>query len=442
MSLIKKAFLYICMSVTYAFMGTVQAGAEQLSQQEITDTIRSINAVLESKYVFPDQAKKISKHLNKKHRKGAYNKLKNSMLFAEQIQQDIHTVVNDSHLIFVYNPEHADSLMKKQDEQSESWDIQTQSDGMERFNYGFQSVQILNGNIGYLKLDGFYDTEHAAETAVAAMNYLSRSDAIIFDLRQNDGGSWEMVQLISSYLFHPAPVHLGGFYWRPEDQHTQHWTLPHVPGRRNPEAEVLILTSASTHSAAEEFAYNLKHLKRATVIGETTAGGAHPGGFVAVNNRFVLFVPLGRSVNPITQTNWEGVGVIPHRQVPASDALDVAKLRALEKLAAKHPDERGDLYRWFLISEKAKANPVKLSQETLKTYAGTYGPRKLLVAGDEIFYQRANGPKLLLNPLQKDMFELAVDNSFRIKIISENGVVTAMQGLFDNGYKDQFSKEQ
>lgn len=432
----------LCLLCLIANLFATAAFAEEPSftNTEINESIDSITNILKSNYVYPEKAEKLSKYLNKNHRKGKYKGINNEMEFAQQIQQDLLSVINDTHLIFEFNPEHAALLKADNETTNDSNDIKTVSPEMQRFNFGFQSMQIMNGNIGYLKLNGFYDTDHASNTAVAAMNYLSHADAIIFDLRQNSGGSFEMVQLLSSYLFDSKPVHLSGFYWRPDDKHTQNWTLPHVPGKRNPEAEVIILTSAGTHSAAEEFSYNLKHLKRATVIGETTMGGAHPGKFMPVNDRFVLFVPYGRSTNPITNTNWEGVGVIPDIEVNAADALAVAKINALEKLSSKNPDENGDLYRWFLVSENARLNPLKLSNKQLQAYAGTYGPRTLLVEANNIYYQREGGPKLLLNALQEDLFELAVDNSFRMKIIKEDGVVIALQGLFDNGYKDQFAK--
>ena len=425
----------------FSLMGHAQNDKTQLTNTEISQTIESTAELLHNNYVYPDKAKKIAKHLKKNLKRGAYKKLTDPMLLAEKIQQDIVSVVDDTHLIFEFNPEFVTHLRQDDSKLENSWSIETQAPDMHRFNYGFESVKMLEGNIGYIKINSFFDTEFASETATAAMNFLSNSDAIIFDLRQNSGGNWRMVQLISSYLFETIPVHLSGFYWRPEDKHTQNWTLPYVPGKRNPNAEVFILTSANTHSAAEEFTYNLKHLKRATVIGEVTMGGAHPGIFKPVNDQFALFLPIGKSTNPITNTNWEGTGVIPHTEIPATDALAVAKVEALQKLSDKHPDQLGELYRWYLVSEKAKMHPVDLDQATLESYAGTYGPRTLLVENGQIYYQRQGGPRLLLNALENDLFELAADNSFRMRIIKEGNKVTALQGVFDNGFKDIFSKQ-
>ena len=117
--------------------------------------------------------------------------------------------------------------------------------------------------------------------------------------------------------------------------------LPYVPGtavrRQEP---VYVLTSSRTFSGGEEFAYNLKNLKRATLIGETTGGGAHPGDGVNVQRPLRIGVPFGRAINPITKTNWEGTGVEPDVKVPAAKALATAHLMALEKRAASVTDPR------------------------------------------------------------------------------------------------------
>lgn len=430
-----------CLWLMIAPLVPAEESTPTLKNNDIEAVVHTAADLLESKYVYPEQGKKISQELKSKVKKGQYKKFKDPMALAERIQKDIRAVVDDTHLMFEFNPEYAAHILAQSKEAGDPSAQAAALEAMQKQNFGFQMVKILPGNLGYLKLDGFHDTEHAAETATAAMNFLSHTDAIIFDLRQNGGGSWKMIQLLSSYLFDPEPVHLSGFYWRPEDKHTQNWTLPYVPGQRNPDAKVYVLTSANTHSAAEEFSYNLKHLKRATIIGETTMGGAHPGDFEVINETFILFVPYGRSTNPITKTNWEGVGVIPHIETKAADALATAQVDALTQLAEENPGSEGDLYRWYLVSEKAKLNPVTLDAPTLQSYAGTYGPRKLVVEGDHIYYQRGSGPKMALNALEEDLFELAADNSFRMKIIKEGDTVTALQGLFDNGFKDQFSKE-
>ncbi len=433
--------LWLMLIMTYSLIGFAQETPQELSKNEVDEFIDSLTHLLNTNYVYPEQAKKMSALITKKHKQGKYRKIKDVFKFSETIQQDLRTVFNDKHLSINYNPEEVVWLRNQANETSDTTTDANILKQRQQFNFGFETIQILKGNIGYLKLDGFSDTDHASETAIAAMTFLSHTDALIFDLRKNGGGSPKMIQLISSYLFGQEPIHLSGFYWRPTDTYTQNWTLPYVPGKRSPDTDVYILTSSDTFSAAEEFSYNLKHLNRATIIGEITGGGAHPGGPKAINDRFTVWLPTGRSTNPITHTNWEGVGVIPHIEVSADQALGVAKSKALEKLSEKHPDETGFLYRWYLVSEQAVLNPVTIDPITLQSYAGSYGPRTLIVENNQLYYQRENGAKLLLNPLGVDLFELAENNSFRLKIVKQDNQVTGLQGLYDNGFTDLHTKQ-
>jgi C-terminal processing protease CtpA/Prc len=140
-----------------------------------------------------------------------------------------------------------------------------------------------------------------------------------------------MIALISSYLF-DQPTHLNDIFNRKEDSTTQYWTLPFVPGVRLPDIPAFVLTSKNTFSGAEEFSYNLKNLKRATIIGETTGGGAHPVMRRPIDDRFVIGVPFARAINPISKTNWEGTGVEPDVPTKASEALDIAAKLAASKI--------------------------------------------------------------------------------------------------------------
>jgi C-terminal processing protease CtpA/Prc len=179
-------------------------------------------------------------------------------------------------------------------------------------------------------------------------------------LRPGDGDS-AMVTLISSYLFGPGTVHLNDLYWREGDSTHQWWTLPHVPGKRYAGKDVYVLTSKRTFSAAEEFTYNLKNLKRATIIGETTGGGAHPGGTRRVNDHFFVWVPSGRAINPYSKTNWEGTGVKPDVEISAEQALKTAHVMALKNRLEAETDEqfKRNLQRALETVEKELAEAKK-----------------------------------------------------------------------------------
>lgn len=202
---------------------------------------------------------------------------------------------------------------------------------MQEANCGFERLERLSGNVGYLKFNFFADPEICGATAVAAMNFLANADAVIFDLRENSGDP-KMVALIATYLF-AKPTHLNDLWERKSGETQQYWTLPYVPGKRLSNIPAFVLTSHRTFSGGEEFSNDLKVLKRATLVGEVTGGGAHPVAGHRIDDRFTIGVPFARAINPTTKTDWEGVGVEPDVKVPAADALSTAQALAAKELA-------------------------------------------------------------------------------------------------------------
>jgi len=112
-----------------------------------------------------------------------------------------------------------------------------------------------------------------------------------------------------------------------------------VPGTRLPKSAAYVLTSNRTFSGGEEFTNDLKTQKRATIVGETTGGGAHPVGGHRIDDHFTIGVPFARAINPITKTDWEGTGVAPDVSVKASDALETAEKLAAEKIESNRKAE-------------------------------------------------------------------------------------------------------
>jgi retinol-binding protein 3 len=275
-------------------------------------------------YVFPDVAQRVEEDLRRRLNDGEYDHLNTVELFCLFLTAHLQEISHDKHFFLVY---HA----KRQPDAESGSNKGGEHEGGMIQNFGFQRVERLQGNIGYLDLRSFYPAEIAGETAVAAMNFLALSSALIVDLRHNDGGEPSMIALLSSYLFEGEPVHLNDFYRRFTQSTQQFWTLPYVPGRRyGPHKPVFVLIGPQTASAAEEFAYNLKHLQRATLIGRTTAGGAHPMEAIWIHPHIEAFIPAWRAINPRTGTNWEGTGVEPDIDAPPEEAQKVAYAHALE----------------------------------------------------------------------------------------------------------------
>ena len=201
-----------------------------------------------------------------------------------------------------------------------------------RRNFGFERVERLAGNVGYLELRRFERPWLAGETAAAAMAFLANCDAIIIDLRGNGGGYGHMVNLLATYFFDGEPIHLRDVHDRPSRSMLQAWTMPYAPGPRFTGKELYVLTGRRTFSAAEAFAYGMKSQGRATIVGTTTRGGAHPTATRQVNEHFAVFVPHARVADAVTGGDWEGTGVTPNLETTEEKALAVAYLEALRRI--------------------------------------------------------------------------------------------------------------
>jgi hypothetical protein len=308
-----------------------QGNFRKLTNKEKANVVYSIGILLQENYIFPEIADSMSAHIINNLRNGLYQSIFRPEDYAAKLTQDLQSVSHDKHIRVGFNKPRKDSSAPRDSSNSKT-DI---NDILRKDDYGFKEAKILDGNIGYLDLRFFADTLYAKNAALETMNYLCGADALIIDLRNNGGGTAAMVQLIISYFYSDKPVHLNSFYWRQNNTTTESWTLPRLPGKHRPDIDLYVLTSSLTFSGAEEFAYDLKNLKRATLIGETTGGGANIGSVRRATRRFKVFIPFGKAINPITQTNWEGVGVEPDIKTTSEAAFDTARVLALKKLTLK-----------------------------------------------------------------------------------------------------------
>ncbi|HLM55314.1 MAG TPA: S41 family peptidase [Pyrinomonadaceae bacterium] len=316
------------------------------------ETIETLLKRLNDAYVFPETAAKMEQDVRARLARGEYDRITSARQFAEALTNHLREVSRDKHLGVRYS--HQPIPVRGERKEPSPEELEEMRGNLKRINYGFERLERLPGNIGYMDLRGFTPAEFGKETVAAAFNFLANTDALIVDLRKNGGGSPEMVQLICSYLFDTTPVHLNSLYWREGNRTQEFWTLKDVSGKRYGNKEVYVLTSKNTFSGAEEFSYNLKNLKRATIVGETTGGGAHPGGGNRLSEHFAAFIPTGRAINPITKTNWEGTGVEPDVKVPADQALHVAQLSLLRKTSEATKDEmlKGAINRRIALLQK------------------------------------------------------------------------------------------
>jgi C-terminal processing protease CtpA/Prc len=307
---------------------------------------------LNDSYIFPEVAKKMEEAIRERGQKKEYDQITSGKAFARKLTEDLQAVSRDKHLRVRYSHEAIPEGQQRGEPTAEERENHRRF--LQRMNFGFERVERLPGNIGYIDLRGFFGPELGKDTVAAVMGFVSNTDALIFDLRQNGGGDPAMVALISSYLFGSEPVHLNDLHWREGNRVEEFWTKPAAANLRYEGKDIYVLTSARTFSGAEEFSYNLKNLKRATIVGETTGGGANPGGGFRIHAHFGMFVPTGYARSPITKTNWEGTGVKPDVDVPKEQALKTAHLMALKKAHAKLNDEGLKRQYGMLIEQTQK----------------------------------------------------------------------------------------
>src|SRR5262249_41317109 len=292
--------------------------------QVINGTIARVNDL----YIFPDMAKKIDEVIREKAKQGEYDKIESAMELARTLTGHLQAISRDKHFELRFS---AGALPDPLPQIGES---AADQEFFRYQNYGFERVERLAGNVGYIKMTGFYPPRFAGATASGVMQAVAGTDALIIDLRSSGGGWPEMVEYLCSYFVGAEPVRLSEIRWR-SGRVEQTATLRDIPGPRYLDRPLFILTSRNTGSAAEEFPYDLQALGKATVVGETTAGAAHPSLPVRLADHFLLIVPQGDVRNVITRTNWEGVGVIPQVATPPGDALATAHRSALRQLIEK-----------------------------------------------------------------------------------------------------------
>ena len=454
--MIHRIWLMICLAIVLSLGpgGLVDrasgqsAGDVSIDARTRAAVVEEVGRLLIEKYIFLDAAERIRAHIDDRLLDGAYDDLADPVLFAQTLTDDLRQVSQDHHFYIGYDPREAD-LVRAQESESEqdaqrAFEIQQERGRLN--NYGFRKVENLAGNVGYVDIRFLSNAEYAGRTAAAAMNFLAGADAVIIDVRDTPGGYPNMVQMLCSYFVKgtvEGRTHLNTFERRFDNSVEQFWTWAYVPGLRMYDVDLYVLTSRYTGSGAEELAYNLRNLERATLVGESTGGAAHPVHAVVVENDFVMNLPDGRPINPISGTNWEGVGVKPHVEVPADQAFDTAYLMALEKqLQATEDEGRRFQITWTLEGLKAGMEPVELDEATLGSYAGTYGERRIWLEDGALYYQRS-GPKYRLVPLTERLFQLEGLDRFRIEFVLDgDGMARELVGHYDNGMTDRSVREK
>ena len=312
---ILKTTLLLIMVIS---IGIASGQTTKLTKRIKSETVVSICGSLKANYIYLDTANKMGSFIQRQLKSGSYDTIKTPGEFALRLTYDLLSIYHDGHLSISYDPTFTatngktDTVMEKE----------RMLKFRKRVNFGYDKVEVLPGNIGYIKVGGFFEPDSAAKImTLAAFRFVSNSEFLVIDLRNNMGGDPRMVSFICGLLF-SQKTHLNDLYSRKDKSTTEYWAIPNTTLRAFYKMPIYILTSSRTFSAGEELSYDLQTQKRATVIGETTGGGAHPVQPFPVGNGFVANVPFARAINPISKSDWETVGVKPDKNVPSNQALD------------------------------------------------------------------------------------------------------------------------
>jgi hypothetical protein len=345
----------------------------QIDERVRKDVLNSLAQELEARYVFPDMAKKLAAAVKAKQKARAYEKVTAAPELARALTEDLLSVGHDKHLRVIFNrspmPSRPPGPLPPQ-----------MLAELRKGNGAIPKLEILEGNVGYMRVNGVPEVDVAGPAVAATFAFLHNTDALIIDDRGNGGGDPNTVAVYVSYLSEGEPFVVNTFHWREggrveEFKTTELGDLAY--GARKP---VFVLTSPMTFSGGEELAYDLQALKRAVIVGEVTGGGANPVTLVGLGHQFAVTIPYATPINPITGSNWEQTGVSPDIRVSASAALSRAHALAIDRLSAMatDPASRAELegvsMRLATIEEAQSGSVTRLSNSEL---VGAYAPETI-----------------------------------------------------------------
>ncbi len=411
--------------------------------------IEEVCNIITEKYIFPDVADKIHEALMNKYQEGYFDNFVKNSTFASEVDSCIKKICKDKHLHFFYNLEmlETETILSSNDEEKKFELKRQMIEKNKETNFGFKKLEILDGNIGYLNLIMFDESNESFEIAVAAMNFLQNTNAIIIDLRNNGGGSPEMVQLLSSYFLKNFSQ-LNYIKRRYGEAIEQYRAMPYVPGKRMLDKRLFLLTSRNTFSAAEDFVYALKSQKRVTIVGENTKGGGHPVDFIVIQGTFLLMLPTGESFNPISQSNWEAVGIEPNINTSAEQAFHIAYVTILNELIAEEEDQNKKLFLELAVEElNSMTNEKSIGKINLKDLAGEYdnsgyGISKITYENNNLYWKTTNAGVIQLEQISEKLFIIPEPGFSDISIIFDNKEDEILLHIFYKRERDIITKRK
>ncbi len=406
---------------------------DKASQGKIVDWM---GVKLKEIYVSADTAKAMAELIRRQYQNGHYDKIVDVQEFTQKLTGDLRSVYPDKHLAVAYDP----SIRDGDNNLVPATELAARQQAKWReHNFGFKRLEVLDGNVGYLKMDGFAHSLWAREEAVGVMRFLSNCDALIIDLRDNRGGYGSMVKLIMSYFFEEA-TKISARYIRRTDLTEQAWTTDDVDGRKMSAVGIYVLTSGRTFSAAEAFAFSMKRLQRATLVGERTAGGGRT--VEAVSNpefQITARIPDGEMIGE----SFEGVGVEPNVKLAQKDALAMAHILALEELAKQASGSKKSYLAWMAEYHRALLLPYKAGADMLKKMAGSYRSLKIQFAGGRLYaIWPDSGARQPLLAMSKNVFVVDGDSDVRLCFQAGKSEIVSVSLVYSDGYQDEIPRNR
>ncbi len=394
----------------YSRTNAQELTSEPVHKKEITQLVHMIADSLETYYVSLEIGKEISNLILKKNKEGAYKDLANPNELANQLTSDLRSINGDLHLSVKYSLINDTPKSKHPSKKVDTFG--------EWSNYGFQEIKVLDGNVGYLKITHFTNWGHfenAKKTITSSINALQNTEALIIDVRNNGGGFESIVAYLISYFFDGKSIHLSDYYYRYTDERYGIHTTTDISGKKLPDIPLYVLVNNQTTSAAESLAYMLKHLGRATIIGETTAGAGNGAMTHRVSDKFTVTIASETTINTITKTSFEKIGVIPNIKTTSKEAFSKGYLLALEYLKNKnakniHPSNYENIIEFSAL----RNNKIIIDKTIFKKYIGTY---------------KGTGIEIIISINKNELYAQLIGKNGTLKLIPRENHIFIVDGL-------------
>lgn len=318
-----KIIIVLIILLSTVFSHGQTADASQINREILTT---EISKKIKDNYLSADAAAEIDSLISSAVKSGKFNNLSDEE-FAAALTTYLRSISKDKHFYVKYLKDYRPETNKVNDKKQQELD--NISNSLE--NFGFEDVRRLEGNVGYINFKGFAEPKSSETALASAMNFVSNTNSLIIDLRENRGGDNGMLLQFCSYFFN-TKANVYQTYFRNKGKNVENWTQAKVKGQKYLNKDIYFLTSGKTFSAAEGLAFILQNYKLAKVVGEQTGGAANPVEPFIISNKYLLLIPVGKVTTALTKTNWEQIGVTPDEKIKAENALTKAHILALKEI--------------------------------------------------------------------------------------------------------------